>query len=326
MNPSQTETPGKAALICGSIAYDSIMVFGDRFKAHILPDKIHMLNVSFLVPQMRREFGGCAGNISYNLKLLGDTGYPMATVGRDFASYAEWMGKTGVPADYVKVIESEHTAQAFIITDLDDNQITAFHPGAMQHSHENKVGDARGVTVGIVAPDGRDGMIQHAAQFAAAKIPFIFDPGQGLPMFGKEDLERFVSQATWVAVNEYEWQMLQQKTGWSVKDVVSQVDALIVTLGSQGSAIHTRDGAITIPCATPKAVVDPTGCGDAYRAGILHGLLRGLDWETTGRIASLLGAIKIETRGPQNHRFSSTEFEQRLAGSFGASAVKRAAL
>jgi adenosine kinase len=326
MSPSQTETPGKAALICGSIAYDSIMVFGDRFKAHILPDKIHMLNVSFLVPQMRREFGGCAGNISYNLKLLGDTGYPMATVGRDFASYAEWMGKTGVPADYVKVIESEHTAQAFIITDLDDNQITAFHPGAMQHSHENKVGDARGVTVGIVAPDGRDGMIQHAAQFAAAKIPFIFDPGQGLPMFGKEDLERFVSQATWVAVNEYEWQMLQQKTGWSVKDVVSQVDALIVTLGSQGSAIHTRDGAITIPCATPKAVVDPTGCGDAYRAGILHGLLRGLDWETTGRIASLLGAIKIETRGPQNHRFSSTEFEQRLAGSFGASAVKRAAL
>jgi adenosine kinase len=312
-----TVRPGKA-LICGSIAYDSIMVFGDRFKNHILPDKIHMLNLSFLVPQMRREFGGCAGNIAYNLRLLGDVGLPMATVGKDFGSYAEWMDKNGVPRDYVKTIAAEHTAQAFIITDLDDNQITAFHPGAMQNSHENKVADARGATVGIVAPDGRDGMIQHAAEFAAAKIPFIFDPGQGLPMFGKEDLERFVSQATWVAVNEYEWQMVQQKTGWTVKDVVSQVDALIVTLGSQGSTIHTKDGAITIPCAAPKAVVDPTGCGDAYRAGILHGLLNGLDWVQTGRIASLMGAIKIETRGPQNHRFTRTEFEQRLATSFGA--------
>lgn len=308
---------GGKALICGSIAYDSIMVFGDRFKNHILPDKIHMLNVSFLVPQMRREFGGCAGNIAYNLHLLGDVGLPMATVGKDFGSYGEWMDQHGVPRDHIRVIDSEHTAQAFIITDLDDNQLTAFHPGAMQQSHLNKVSDARGATIGIVAPDGRDGMVQHAEQFAAAKIPFIFDPGQGLPMFGKEDLERFVSQATWVAVNEYEWQVLQQKTGWTVKDVVSQVDALIVTLGSQGSVIHTRDGAITIPCAAPRAVVDPTGCGDAYRAGILHGLLHGLGWEATGRIASLLGAIKIETRGPQNHRFTRTEFEQRLAASFG---------
>jgi adenosine kinase len=317
MSTAPTVKPGKA-LICGSIAYDSIMVFGDRFKNHILPDKIHMLNVSFLVPQMRREFGGCAGNIAYNLRLLGDVGLPMATVGKDFGSYAEWMDQNGVPRDYVKVIEAEHTGQAFIITDLDDNQITAFHPGAMQNSHLNKVSDSNGATVGIVAPDGRDGMIQHAAQFAAARIPFIFDPGQALPMYGKEDLERFVAQATWVAVNEYEWQMVQQKTGWTVKDVVSQVDALIVTLGSQGSAIHTKDGPISIPCAAPKAVVDPTGCGDAYRAGILHGLLNGLDWETTGRIASLMGAIKIETRGPQNHRFTRTEFEQRLATSFGA--------
>jgi adenosine kinase len=317
MSNAPTVRPGKA-LICGSIAYDSIMVFGDRFKQHILPDKIHMLNVSFLVPQMRREFGGCAGNIAYNLRLLGDVGLPMATVGKDFGSYAEWLDRNGVPRDYVKEIPAEHTAQAFIITDLDDNQITAFHPGAMQSSHENQVTDAKGATVGIVAPDGRDGMIQHAAQFAAAKIPFIFDPGQGLPMFGKEDLERFVSQATWVAVNEYEWQMVQQKTGWTVKDVVSQVEALIVTLGSQGSTIHTKDGPISIPCAAPKGVVDPTGCGDAYRAGILHGLLNGLDWVKTGRIASLMGAIKIETRGPQNHRFTRTEFEQRLAASFGA--------
>ena len=325
MTSPRSGTPGKA-LICGSVAYDSIMVFGDKFKNHILPDQIHILNVSFFVPQMRREFGGCAGNIAYNLRLLGDTGVPMATVGKDFDAYAQWMEQNGVPRDHIRSIESEHTAQAFIITDTDDNQITAFHPGAMQMSHENKVTDARGVSVGIVAPDGRDGMVQHAEQFAAAKIPFIFDPGQGLPMFGKEDLERFVSQATWVAVNEYEWQMLQQKTGWNIKDVVSQVDALIVTLGSQGSTIHSRDGAITIPCATPKAVVDPTGCGDAYRAGLLHGLIHGLDWQTTGRIASLLGAIKIETRGPQNHRFTRENFAQRLEKSFGAATAKQAAL
>ena len=187
---------GSSALICGSMAFDTIMVFGDRFRNHILPDKLHMLNVSFLVPQMRREFGGCAGNIAYNLKLLGDVGYPMATVGRDFAPYRDWLQQTGVAADHVRVIDSEHTAQAFITTDLDDNQITAFHPGAMQQSHVNKVTDARDIGLGIVAPDGRDGMIQHAEQFAAAGIPFIFDPGQGLPMFSGEDLTRFVSQAT----------------------------------------------------------------------------------------------------------------------------------
>ena len=325
MTSPRSGTPGKA-LICGSVAYDSIMVFGDKFKNHILPDKIHILNVSFFVPQMRREFGGCAGNIAYNLRLLGDTGVPMATVGKDFDAYSQWMEQNGVPRDHIRLIESEHTAQAFIITDTDDNQITAFHPGAMQMSHENKVTDARGISVGIVAPDGRDGMVQHAEQFAAAKIPFIFDPGQGLPMFGKEDLERFVAQATWVAVNEYEWQMLQQKTGWTIQDVVSQVDALIVTLGSQGSTIHSKDGAITIPCATPTAVVDPTGCGDAYRAGLLHGLIHGLDWQTTGRVASLLGAIKIETRGPQNHRFIRASFAQRLEQSFGAATAKQAAL
>jgi adenosine kinase len=306
----------KKALICGSIAFDTIMVFGDRFRNHILPDKIHMLNVSFLVPQLRREYGGCAGNIAYNLKLLGDHGYPMATVGRDFGLYADWMRKTGVPADYVRVIESEHTAQAFITTDLDDNQITAFHPGAMQQSHLNKVSDAKDVAIGIVAPDGRDGMIQHAESFAAAGIPFIFDPGQGLPMFDGEDLHRFVEQATWVAVNDYEWQMVQQKTGWTEQDVTQRVQALIVTRGAKGSVIHTQGGPIEIPCAKPKAVVDPTGCGDAYRAGLIHGLLHELDWQTTGRIASLMGAIKIETLGTQNHSFTTAEFQQRLAAAF----------
>jgi adenosine kinase len=306
----------KKALICGSVAFDTIMVFGDRFKNHILADKIHMLNVSFLVPQMRREYGGCAGNIAYNLKLLGDVGYPMATVGRDFGLYADWMKQTGVPADHVKVVESEYTAQAFITTDLDSNQITAFHPGAMQQSHLNKVSDAKDIALGIVAPDGRDGMIQHADQFAEAGVPFIFDPGQGLPMYDGKDLKRFVEQATWVAVNDYEWQMIQQKTGWTESDVTQLAEALIVTRGAEGSTIFTKSGPINIPCAKAQAIVDPTGCGDAYRAGLIHGLLHGLDWQTTGRIASLLGAIKIESLGPQNHKFTPAEFQHRLAAAF----------
>ncbi len=309
--------PGKNALICGSIAWDTIMVFRDRFSHHILADRIHQLNVSFLVPDLRREFGGCAGNIAYNLKLLGDSGYPMATVGRDFAPYREWMARNGVPTDHVKVIATEHTAQAFITTDLDDNQITAFHPGAMQQAHANKVADASDIAVGIVAPDGRDGMIQHAEQFAAAKIPFVFDPGQGLPMFNGEELSRFVELASWVAVNDYEWGLVQQKTGWSIRDVTRRVKALIVTRGASGSVIHTPEGEIEIPCAKAKAVVDPTGCGDAYRAGLLHGLLHGLDWPSTGRIASLMGAIKIESLGTQNHRFTPAEFQARLRQSFG---------
>ena len=306
--------PGaKRALICGSLAYDTIMVFGDRFANHILPDKIHMLSVSFLVPQLRREYGGCAGNIAYNLALLGDAGLPMATVGRDFAPYRDWMAASGVPADHVRTVDSELTAQAFITTDLDDNQITAFHPGAMQHSHLNHVGDAAGIALGIVAPDGREGMIRHAEQFAAAGIPFIFDPGQGLPMFGREELERFIAQARWVTLNDYEWQLVQQKTGWTERQLVGRVAALIVTHGAAGSTIHTRDGALRIPAAPVSAVVDPTGCGDAYRAGLIHGLLRGLDWQTTGHIAAVLGAIKIESRGTQNHRFTREGFERRLA-------------
>jgi adenosine kinase len=303
-------------LICGSVAFDTIMVFEDRFKNHILPDKIHMLNVSFLVPRMRREYGGCAGNIAYNLKLLGDVGYPMATVGRDFGLYAEWMRQTGVPADYVKLIESEHTAQGFVTTDLDNNQIWAFHPGAMQKSHLNTVPVRSDIAIGIVAPDGRDGMIQHANQFSEAGIPFIFDPGQGLPMFDGKDLKRFVEQATWVAVNDYEWQMIQQKTGWTESDVTQLTEALIVTRGPEGSVIHTKGGPIEIPCAKPDAVIDPTGCGDAYRAGLIHGLLHGLDWKVTGRIASLMGAIKIEALGTQNHKFTPAEFKQRLATAF----------
>ena len=307
----------KRALICGSVAFDTIMVFQDRFRNHILPDKIHMLNVSFLVPQMRREFGGCAGNIAYNLKLLGDVGVPMATVGRDFGLYAEWLEQNQIPTEHIRVIETEHTAQGFVTTDLDDNQIWAFHPGAMQQSQLNEVSAAADIGIGIVAPDGRDGMIQHAAQFAAAGIPFIFDPGQGLPMFSGEELRAFIGQATWVAVNDYEWQLVQEKTKLSAADIAGQVQALVVTRGAEGSVIHVKGREIVIPPAKPDAVVDPTGCGDAYRAGLLHGLLRGLDWETTGRIASLMGAIKIGARGTQNHRFTAAEFAERYRASFG---------
>jgi adenosine kinase len=310
-------TVSKKALICGSVAYDTIMVFEGRFREHILPDKIHMLNVSFLVPQLRREFGGCAGNIAYNLRLLGDAGYPMATVGRDFAPYEQWFRQAGVHLDHVRVIEAEHTAQGFVTTDLDDNQIWAFHPGAMGSSHLNRVAEAGQVALGIVAPDGREGMVQHAAQFAQAGTPFIFDPGQGMPMFDGPALRTFIGQATWVAVNDYEWQVLQQKTGWNAAQVLEQVEALIVTRGAEGSVIYTRQGEVSIPCARPAAVVDPTGCGDAYRAGLIHGLLHGYDWQTTGRIASLLGAIKIEARGTQNHSFTRAQFEQRYQLAFG---------
>jgi adenosine kinase len=306
----------RGALICGSVAYDTIMVFNGRFRDHILPDKIHMLNVSFLVPQMRREFGGCAGNIAYNLRLLGDVGYPMATVGRDFDPYREWLRESGVPGDHIRVIDSELTAQAFITTDLDDNQITAFHPGAMQSSHLNKVTDARDIALGIVAPDSREGMLQHAEQFARARIPFIFDPGQGLPLFDGEALRTLIGQARWVVMNEYEWQIVQQRTGWSAAEVTSRVEALIVTCGAKGSTIYTGARQSAIPAAPARAVIDPTGCGDAYRAGILHGLLHGLDWPATGHIASLMGAIKIEARGTQNHRFTPAEFAARLAAAF----------
>ena len=304
------------ALICGSYAYDHIMVFPDRFKNHILPDKIHMLNVSFLVPTMRREFGGCAGNIAYTLNLLGADVMPMATIGSDFAPYAEWMSKSGISQQYLTEIENSYTGQAFITTDQDDNQITAFHPGAMSESHQNKVSDAQGVTIGIVSPDGRDGMIEHARQFKEADIPFIFDPGQGMPMFGEEELKTFIEQATWLTVNDYEMQMLLDKTGMTPGEVAAQVEALIITRGGEGAEIVTKDTNIMIPAVEAKELNDPTGCGDAFRSGLLYGLMNDLDWQVTGRIASLLGSIKIEHHGTQNHQFTIDEFKARFQSAF----------
>lgn len=305
------------ALICGSYAYDTVMVFNDQFKNHILADKTHMINVSFLVPEMRREFGGCAGNIAYNLKLLGEEPMPMATVGKDFKPYGDWMDECGISRKHIKVIKEAYTGQAFITTDLDDNQITAFHPGAMSFSHENSVKTAQGATIGIIAPDGRDGMLQHAQELYEMQIPFIFDPGQGMPMFDGEDLKKFIELATWVTVNDYEAEMMQERTGMSPHDIAQQVDAYIVTLGGKGSHVHLKDHRKDIPAATARELSDPTGCGDAYRAGLLYGIMHDLGWETTGRIASLMGAIKIESHGPQNHKFTRKEFAQRYKETFG---------
>ncbi len=308
-----------SALICGSVAYDHIMVFNDRFKNHILPDKVHVLSVAFLVPELRKEFGGCAGNIAYNMKLLGADAYPMATVGKDFEPYAKWMDNYGIKRKFITVVDTEFTAQAFITTDLDANQITAFHPGAMNFAHLNNVVDTDGVNIGIVSPDGREGMIRHAAQFPDKHIPFIFDPGQGLPMFDGEDLKHFIEVATWVTVNDYEWELISNRTGYSKDDVKDRVEALIVTKGGDGSEIHTKKGTLQIPAAKPKRIADPTGCGDAYRAGLLYGLMNDMDWETTGRIASLMGAIKIADHGTQNHSFERDEFEALFKEAFGRS-------
>lgn len=306
-----------STLITGSFAYDTIMVFHDQFKNHILPDQVHILNVCFFVPDMRREFGGCSGNISYNLKLLGGDPMPMGTVGEDFKPYKKWLKKKNIPMDHITEVENTFTAQAFLTTDTDNNQIIAFHPGAMNYAHKNKVTDARDVTLGIVAPDGRDAMVQHAEQFASAGIPWIFDPGQGLPMFGGEELMTFVEQATYVCVNDYESRLLVDKTGRSLEDIAAEVDALVVTRGGSGAEIRVDGETLDIPPVKVREVNDPTGCGDAFRSGLLYGIEKGFDWQTTGQLASLMGGIKIEHHGTQNHRPGIDQIAERFQENFG---------
>jgi adenosine kinase len=305
-------------LICGSMAYDTIMVFQDQFKNHILPEKIHILNVAFLVPEMRREFGGCAGNIAYNLKLLGGNPLIMATVGDDFSTYAVRLEKLGLTQAHIRHISGSYTGQAFITTDLDDNQITAFHPGAMSFSEQNHVCDAKTVSLGIVSPDGREGMLQHAREFHEAGIPWVFDPGQGMPMFSGEELLHFVAQADYVTVNDYEAQLLQDKTGKKIKELAEGKRAFIITRGGEGSTIYEDDREILIPSAKPVALLDPTGCGDAYRAGLLYGIQQGWDWEITGRLASLMGTLKIASRGGQNHMPTRDELKTLFRYHFGS--------
>lgn len=304
-------------LITGSFAYDTIMVFQDQFKNHILPDQVHILNVCFFVPDMRKEFGGCSGNISYNLKLLGGDPLPMGTVGEDFKPYRKWLKKQDIDITHITEVENTYTAQAFLTTDTDNNQIIAFHPGAMNYAHKNRVGDARGITLGIVAPDGRDAMVEHAEQFAEAGIPWIFDPGQGLPMFSGEELMTFVEQATYLCVNDYESRLLVDKTGRKLPDIAAEVDALIVTRGGSGAEIMVDGNSLDIPAVSVREVNDPTGCGDAFRSGLLHGIDRGFDWQTTGRLASLMGGIKIEHHGTQNHRPRRQEIADRFKENFG---------
>lgn len=310
-----------ASLICGSVAYDTIMTFEGRFREHILPDQIHMLNVSFLVPGMRREFGGCAGNIAYTLKLLGGDPLVMATVGADAEPYLQYLRQLGIPTTYIRTLPDTFTAQAMITTDLDNNQITAFHPGAMSQSQLSSVqeamqGDKR-PALGIVAPDSREGMLHHARQFAEADVPFIFDLGQAMPLFNGDDLRQFVELASYVTVNDYEAQVLLSRTGWSHEDVAAQVRAFIVTHGEHGASIHADGRKYAIPAVPAERVVDPTGCGDAFRGGLLYGIEHGLDWETTGRLASLMGSLKIAHQGPQNHKPSRDEIRDRFQAAFG---------
>jgi adenosine kinase len=306
-----------STLICGSIAYDSIMVFEGRFADHILPHQVHILNVSFLVPEMRREFGGCAGNISYNLKLLGGEPLPMATVGSDAQPYLERLDALGINRRFIRQLDGAYTAQAFITTDMDDNQITAFHPGAMNQSHLNAVPGDGSVRLAIVAPDGRDGMLQHAQQLADHGIPFIFDPGQGLPMFSGEELLWFIQRADFVAVNDYEARLLTEKTGLGLEELGRKVRALIATRGAEGSEIHVNGEVLPIPIASARKLVDPTGCGDAYRAGLLYGITNDLDWEVTGRLAAVMGSLKIEHSGGQNHAYDRGAIAERFNEAFG---------
>jgi adenosine kinase len=305
-------------LICGSLAYDTIMVFRDRFGRHILPDKTHMISVSFTVGDMRREWGGCAGNIAYNLKALGGDPVVMATIGDDGAPYRERLAALGVAADGVRSVAGSFTAQAYIITDLEDNQITAFHPGAMGHSHESRVGDVDGVRLGIVAPDGRDGMLRHAAEFRAAKIPFVLDPGQAMTLFSGDELVDMIDAATVVAVNDYEARLIAERTGLTVEEIARRVEALVVTLGAEGSRIHVGSATIHVPAVRPSALVDPTGCGDAHRAALLYGMAQGWDWQKTGRLGSLLGSIKIAARGGQNHAVDRDLVAAMYAKEYGA--------
>ena len=312
----------KKILVTGSIAYDTIMVFPDRFRNHLLPDQLHILNVCFLTPQMRREYGGTAGNIAYNLKLLEDAPLVMATVGEDIEPYLARLKAQGIDTTGLKRIPGQFTAQAFITTDLDDNQIIAFHPGAMNHAHENSVRKSDGAGLAIIGPDGKLGMQQHARECAELGIPFLFDPGQGLPMFSPEEIDAFLQQADFLAVNDYEGKLLEEKTGRSLEQVARGLKALVCTLGGKGSLVFENGRRHEIPSIAPDAVVDPTGCGDAYRAALLHGLARGWDWPTCAKLGAVMGAIKIAHRGAQNHAPSRAEIERRFRQGFGYSPWK----
>ena len=293
-----------AAVICGSLAFDTIMSFEGRFAEQILPDQLHILNVSFLVPALRRDFGGCAGNIAYSLKLLGGEPLPMATVGSDGAGYLARLADQGISTEFVREVRESYTAQALIMTDRDNNQITAFHPGAMTHAHLTRIVARADIRLGIISPDGREAMLEHARQFNAEGIPFVFDPGQGLPMFDGRELAGFIEQASWVAVNDYEGKMLSERTGWNNAEISRRVQGLVVTLGGQGCEVWIDGQRTLVPPVKPAGVVDPTGCGDAWRGAMLYGLEQGWPLARCADLGNKVGAIKIASRGPQNYELA----------------------
>lgn len=291
-----------AALICGSLAFDTIMTFEGRFAEQILPDQLHILNVSFLVPSLRRDYGGCAGNIAYSLQQLGGEAVPMAMLGSDGADYLARLTSLGISTRHVGTVDDTYTAQAMIMTDRDNNQITAFHPGAMMQAHRNRITASEDIRIAIISPDGRDAMLEHAAQCHAAGIPFVFDPGQGLPMFSGPELAAFVDKATWITVNDYEGKMLCERTGWTLEELSAKVQGLVVTLGGQGCEVWTQGRKVLVPPVKAQAEVDPTGCGDAWRGALLYGLERGWSLERCAALGNRVGALKIAQRGPQNYQ------------------------
>ena len=309
----------KTTLICGSLAFDKIMQYNGRFGETLMADQLHKVNVSFLVPTLRTEFGGCSGNIAYNLKMLGGEPRIVGVMGQDCGPYLERLQKLGISTENIMIKADSYNAQCFVTADADNNQINAFHPGAMSFAHENDIAKAGPARVAIISPDGHEGMLKHAETLTDLGIPIMFDPGQQLPMFNCEQLIDFIDKATYVTANDYEIELLMERTGLTIPDMASRLEALIVTRGEQGSEIYTDGKRIDIPAVPAAAVLDPTGCGDAYRAGLLFGITNDLNWETSGRLASLMGSIKIAHQGPQNHQLSKDQIADQFKAAFGFS-------
>ena len=301
-----------SVVVCGSLAYDNLMEFDGKFGDYILPDQIHILSVAFNVPRLRKEFGGCAGNIAYNLKLLGIEPIITATVGQDFDSYGSWLEKNDISKDAIQIIDNMYTAQCFITTDSNNNQLTSFHPGAMDEGHKNPISLTDNIEMAIIAPDGKQSTIEHAEQLHEQSIPIMYDPGQGLPMFNKDEIEKIIGLSDWIILNEYEANLISEITGKPLKDIVKNLKAAVVTKGNKGSEIFVGDERIIIEPIKAIKDLDPTGCGDAYRAGLIYGICHQMSWQQSGKIGSMMGSIKVASNGTQNHTFNVREILEKI--------------